>query len=214
MAAHAPARNTASAPLHAVTASDLPRFLEQLGAPSAAFLRACGFKAKPGEMALIPGMNGLDGAVIGVGAEASPWHFGAAPFALPAGTRWHLAGNGADPSAAVLGWRLGAYRWLRHKQQDHPCAELIPPPGTEQAVMIAEAICAARDLINMPAADLGPQALAEAAAALAARHGGSAEIIAGPALEEGFPCMAAVGAGSPRAPHLAVLRWGALPMAR
>lgn len=73
--------------------------------------------------------------------------------------------------------------------------------------MIAEAICAARDLINMPAADLGPQALAEAAAALAARHGGSAEIIAGPALEEGFPCMAAVGAGSPRAPHLAVLRW-------
>jgi leucyl aminopeptidase len=207
MAAHEPAQNTASAPLHAVSASDLPRFLEQLGAPSAAFLRASGFSAKPGEVALIPGANGLDGAVIGVSAEASPWHFGAAPWALPAGTKWHLAGAGADPSEAVLGWRLGAYRWLRHKQQDRPSAELIPPPGTELAVTIAEAVCAARDLINMPAAELGPQALAEAAAALAARHGGSAEIIAGPALEEGFPCMAAVGAGSPRAPHLAVLRW-------
>jgi leucyl aminopeptidase len=42
---------------------------------------------------------------------------------------------------------------------------------------------------------------------LAQRHGGRAEIITGEALQEGFPCMAAVGAGSPRAPHLAVLHW-------
>jgi leucyl aminopeptidase len=59
----------------------------------------------------------------------------------------------------------------------------------------------------MPAADLGPQQLAEAAAALARRHGGRAEIITGQALSDGFPCMAAVGAGSVRSPHLAVLRW-------
>ena len=74
-------------------------------------------------------------------------------------------------------------------------------------LMIAEAICAARDLINAPAAELGPQQLAEAAAGLAERHGGRADIITGGALSEGFPCIAAVGAGSPRAPHLAVLRW-------
>jgi leucyl aminopeptidase len=102
---------------------------------------------------------------------------------------------------------LGAYRWLKHKRQERAPAELIPPAGTEHAAMMAEAICAARDLINMPAAELGPQQLAEAAAGLAQRHGGRAEIITGQALSEGFPCMAAVGAGSPRAPHLAVLRW-------
>jgi leucyl aminopeptidase len=96
---------------------------------------------------------------------------------------------------------------LRHKHAQRAPAELVLPTGTENAVMMAEAICAARDLINAPAGELGPQQLAEAAAALAQRHGGRAEIITGEALSEGFPCMAAVGAGSPRAPHLAVLRW-------
>lgn len=194
-------------PLHAISAADLPRFLATLASPAKAFLHATGFTAKPGEIALIPGNEGLAGAVLGVSSQVSPWDFGAAPRALPADTRWHFAGDIADPAQAVLGWHLGAYRWLRHKQQKQPCAELVLPAGTENAVMMAEAICVARDLINMPAADLGPQQLAEAAAALVERHGGRAEIITGQALSEGFPCMAAVGAGSPRAPYLAVLHW-------
>jgi leucyl aminopeptidase len=156
---------------------------------------------------LLPDENGLAGAAIGVGKEVSPWHFGSAAWALPAGSRWHLAGSLPDPADAVLGWYLGAYRWLHHKQQERAPAELVIPAGAENAVMMAEAICSARNLINMPAAELGPQQLAEAAAGLAERHGGRADIITGGALSEGFPCIAAVGAGSPRAPHLAVLRW-------
>jgi leucyl aminopeptidase len=196
-----------SLPLHVVGADDLSAFLAGLPAASAAFLRASGFAAKPGEIALLPDESGLAGGAIGVGKEASPWYFGGAAWSLPAGSRWHLAGTLADPAEAVLGWHLGAYRWLHHKRQERAPAELVVPAGTENAVMMAEAICSARDLINMPAAELGPQELAEAAAGLARRHGGSAEIITGQALSEGFPCMAAVGAGSPRAPHLAVLQW-------
>jgi len=196
-----------SLPLHALSAAQLPMFLAALPDASASFLHASGFAAKPGDIALIPGADGLNGAVIGIGREASPWNFGGAPWALPAGSRWHLVADEVDPAHAVLGWHLGAYRWLRHKQPQRAPAELILPAGTENAVMMAEAICAARDLINAPAGELGPQQLAEAAAALAQRHGGRAEIITGEALSEGFPCMAAVGAGSPRAPHLAVLRW-------
>jgi leucyl aminopeptidase len=182
-------------------------FLAALPDASASFLRASGFAAKPGDIALVPGADGLNGAVIGIGREASLWDFGGAPWALPAGSRWHLIADEGDPAQAVLGWQLGAYRWMRHKQPQRAPAELVLPAGTENAVMMAEAICAARDLINAPAAELGPQQLAEAAAALARRHGGRAEIITGEALSEGFPCMAGVGAGSPRAPHLAVLRW-------
>ena len=196
-----------SLPLHALSAAQLPMFLAALPDASASFLRASGFAAKPGDIALIPGADGLNGAVIGIGREASPWNFGGAPWVLPAGSRWHLVADEVDPAHAVLGWHLGAYRWLRHKQPQRAPAELVLPAGTENAVMMAEAICAARDLINAPAGELGPQQLAEAAAALAQRHGGRAEIITGQALSEGFPCMAAVGAGSPRAPHLAVLRW-------
>ena len=207
MAEPKPASEPVSLPLHRVSASELLTFLATLPVASAAFLRASGFMAKPGDIALIPCADGLSGAVLGVGAQASPWHYGAAPWALPAGSRWHLAGDMADSKDAVLGWHLGAYRWLRHKQPGRAPAELIVPDGAEMPLMIAEAICAARDLINAPAAELGPQQLAEAAAALASRHGGRAEIITGQALSEGFPCMAAVGAGSPRAPHLAVLHW-------
>lgn len=196
-----------SLPLHVVSASDLPAFLAGLPAVSAAFLRGTGFSAKPGEITLLADGNGLAGAAIGVGKEVSPWDFGSAAWALPAGSRWHLAGTLADPAEAVLGWHLGAYRWSRHKRQDRAPAELTTPAGAEHALMMAEAICSARDLINMPAAELGPQQLAEAAAGLARRHGGRAEIVTGQALSEGFPCMAAVGAGSPRAPHLAVLHW-------
>jgi leucyl aminopeptidase len=196
-----------SLPLHAVGAHDLSAFLAGLPAAAAAFLKAAGFSAKPGEIMLLPDENGLAGAAIGVGKEVSPWHFGSAAWALPAGSRWHLAGSLPDPADAVLGWHLGAYRWLHHKQQERAPAELVIPAGAENAVMMAEAICSARNLINMPAAELGPQQLAEAAAGLAERHGGRADIITGGALSEGFPCIAAVGAGSPRAPHLAVLRW-------
>jgi leucyl aminopeptidase len=196
-----------SLPLHAVGAHDLSAFLAGLPAAAAAFLKAAGFSGKPGEIILLPDENGLAGAAIGVGKEVSPWHFGSAAWALPAGSRWHLAGSLPDPADAVLGWHLGAYRWLHHKQQERAPAELVIPAGAENAVMMAEAICSARNLINMPAAELGPQQLAEAAAGLAERHGGRADIITGGALSEGFPCIAAVGAGSPRAPHLAVLRW-------
>jgi len=207
MAEGKPVERISSLPMHAISAAHLPMFLSALPVASGDFLRASGFTAKPGDIALIPGADGLVGAVIGIGKQASPWDFGGVPWALPAGSCWHLVADEVDPSHAVLGWHLGAYRWLRHKQPQRAPAELVLPAGTENAVMMAEAICAARDLINAPAGELGPQQLAEAAAALAQRHGGRAEIITGEALSEGFPCMTAVGAGSPRAPHLAVLRW-------
>lgn len=207
MAEAKPAEGAASLPLHAVKGDDLPAFLAALPDATAAFLRASGFAARPGEIALLPNENGLAGAAIGIGKEVSPWHFGSAAWALPAGSRWHLAGSLSAPAQAVLGWHLGAYRWLHHKHHDRRPAELVLPPGCEESMMIAEAICAARDLINMPAAELGPQQLAEVAAGLAQRHGGRADIIADEALSEGFPCMAAVGAGSSRKPHLAILHW-------
>ena len=76
-----------SKPLHVIRADDLPAFLAGLPAASAAFLRASGFLAKPGEIALLPDESGLAGATIGVGKQTSPWYFGGAALALPAGSR-------------------------------------------------------------------------------------------------------------------------------
>ncbi len=201
------ARAMGALPLHAVRADGLTAFLGDLPAPVASFLRASGFTARVGEFALLPGADGLAGAVVGLGQDESPWAFGALARALPSGTAWRLAPGPQDPAQATLGWALGAYRTHRHKAAGPPPAVLEVPADAAAAVASAEAICAARDLINAPAADLGPAELAAATAALAARHGGTCEIVTGDSLDQGFPTVAAVGQGSPRAPRVAVLRW-------
>lgn len=198
---------TGALPLHAVRPDGLDGLLAGVSPGAAAFLRATGFAARPGEYALLPGPDGLAGAVVGLGTETSPWTYGGLPRALPPGSVWRLTPGAGDASLAALGWGLGAYRARRHKTAGPSPASLDPGAGTDTAVMMAEAICAARDLVNAPAADLGPAELAGATVALAARHGASAEVIAGAALDHGFPAIAAVGAGSPRAPRVAVLRW-------
>jgi leucyl aminopeptidase len=201
------ARAMGALPLHAVRPDGLTAFLGDLPAAVAAFLRAAGFAAKAGEFALLPGPDGLAGAVVGLGQDNAPWAFGALARGLPSGTAWRLASGPQDPAQATLGWALGAYRPHRHKTPGPAPALLEIPPEAGAAMAAAEAICAARDLINAPAADLGPAELAAAAAALAARHGGSCEIVSGDSLDQGFPAVAAVGQGSPRAPRVAVLRW-------
>ena len=199
--------NAGALPLHAVRADGLAGFLAGLPRPAVGFLRASGFAAKPGEFALLPGEDGLFGAVVGLDTAGSPWTFGGLARGLPPGSTWRLAPGPQNAATAMLGWALGAYRPRRHKPAGPPPAVLEIPEGADAAVMAAEAICAARDLINAPAADLGPAELTEAVASLAARHGGTCEIIVGESLEQGFPAVAAVGAGSPRHPRVAVLRW-------
>ena len=197
--------------LHAVTPDGLAAWLDALPPPQAAFLRASGFAARAQELRLLPGGEGIAGAVLGLGADAedaaSPWAFGAAPFGLPEGTTWRIEGA-PDPAAAALGWALGAYRYsaLKSKPGRAP-ARLVPPPGSEAALAEAAAICRGRDLVNMPANLLGPAELAEAVRSLGAAHGATVEVIEGGALAEGFPAVQAVGGGSPRAPRVAILRW-------
>ncbi|MCX7683879.1 MAG: leucyl aminopeptidase family protein [Acetobacteraceae bacterium] len=194
-------------PITGVAPDALPALLDALPPAQAAFLRASGFAAKEGEIALLPAEAGLAGALVGLGsAGASPWPWGALPFGLPAGTAWRIAAA-PDASAALLGFALGAYRFSRYKAPPRGPARLVPPPGCGRALIEAEAICRARDLINTPAADLGPAELAAAVRALAEAHGAAFEEISGEALAAGFPAVQAVGGGSPRAPRVAVLRW-------
>ena len=205
------AAGAAARPLHPVTRDGLPALLQRLEPAAAAFLRGSGFAAEAGRLVLLPGTGGVSGAVLGLGATASsPWPYGAAPFGLPENTAWRLE-PGGDPEAAMLGWMLGGYRFTRHKAPPRGPPRLVPPEGLSEGIrrarVLAEAILRARELINLPAADLGPAELADAARAVAERCGAGFEEIAGEALAKGFPAVAAVGGGSHRAPRVAVLRW-------
>lgn len=61
---------TPALPLHAVAPAGLAVLLEALPPAQAAYLRASGFAARAQELRLLPGGDGIAGAVLGLGADA------------------------------------------------------------------------------------------------------------------------------------------------
>jgi leucyl aminopeptidase len=88
---------------------------------------------------------------------------------------------------------------------------LVPPDGVDVAAIsrMAEAAMLARDLINTPSNDMGPEELALAAGELASRYGATFSCIIGEDLRRrNFPLIHAVGMASSRAPRLIDFTWG------
>lgn len=210
----APAR-----PLFLLAADAPANGLASRPATEQAWLAASGFEAALGDLRLLPGPDGtVSGAVLGLGTAKSRARsrFGAVKgiAGLPAGA-WALQGP-VDPLLAqeiALGWLLSLYRFDRYRPgRAAPAPALLRcPEGVDAARLIAmaEAEFLTRDLINTPAADMGPADLEAAVLTLAARFGGQTRVIRGDhLLAQGFPMVHAVGRASPRAPRMLELRWG------
>ena len=194
-------------PAYAVRPGESGAFLATLPAAQAHWLHDCGFAGKAGDLVLLPGPEGVVGAVLGLGEERSPHAFGDLPFRLPAGTRWQLVPGDYDLEAAVLGFCLGAYRFraLRPPAREPARLALAAPP--ERALRLAAAAWMARDLINTPANLLGPAELADAALALARGHDAEWFRVSDEQLAREYPAGAAVGAGAARPPVVAGFAW-------
>lgn len=199
--------DAAALPLHTVRPAALEAFLAGLPDAQGAWLKAAGFVAKAGELMLLPGPSGLTGAVLGLGEDRSPHVFGALPAQLPEGSVWRLGSGDHDVAAATLGFALGSYRYTRVKPAERRFAKLVSDADQVESRSIAAAAWMARDLINTPPNLLGPVELADAALALGTRYGATAEIVAGTALDESYPTVAAVGRGSARPPRVVTIRW-------
>jgi leucyl aminopeptidase len=204
----------AALPIHAVRPAGLPALLQTLPGPAASFLRTSGFAAGAGTVALLPGEDGVAGAVLGLGDQRGPGPFGALPFGLPPGFVGRYAGPLDQPADAVLGFCLGAYRFDRLKSvPGRPPARLAPPDSAagaiEDAIRTAETTWLVRNLINLPANLLGPDELAAAACDVLRPLGAVVEVIAGADLAADFPLIDAVGAGSARPPRVVRATWRA-----
>ena len=197
-----------SRPVMAIRPDGLVACLDQLPSAQAEYLRGLGFAARVGELAFLQDGTGLAGAVLGLGADRSPFAFGDLAFRLPAGDRpWHLVAGDYQPADATLGYALGAYRYSALKQPNRLPAALVQPEGTDWSLQEAASAWMVRDLINAPANHLGPAELAGAAAELASRYGAEPRTIVGAALAEAYPTIAMVGAGSARAPAVVTFEW-------
>ena len=208
----------ASRPLWVLTEGELQSWLASQPAAVDAWVRAHGFQAERHRVLSLPSAEGgIGGAVAGLGELASAadltlWHAAGLPDRLPAQS-WRLATPLPAPVATrfLLGWLMGGYRMSRYRLDglEPPRAVLVPPTGADIAYAdaVARATALARDLINTPANDLGPEELAQAAIELATAHGARCQVLAGGELA-GYPMLRAVGAASVRAPRLIDLRWG------
>ena len=80
----------------------------------------------------------------------------------------------------------------------------------DSIVREAEAVALVRDLVNTPAADMGPGDLEAQAAAIAKAHDAVLTVTKGHDLETGYPMIHAVGAAAAKvhAPRLIELEWG------
>jgi len=190
------------------TAKDLPAQAQQ-------FALANDFTAKPGKLLTLPSPDGKIGQVIfGLEDESSKsrdlFRPGTLPGLLPPGV-YRFANAPHDVRLATLAFALGCYRFGRYRKAETPDVRLVPPEGVDVAdiARMAEAACLARDLINTPSNDMGPEELASAAQALATRYGASFNAIVGDELtRRNFPLIHAVGMASTRAPRLIDLTWG------
>jgi leucyl aminopeptidase len=211
-----PAPAPGAIPLHVVAAEALPSWRAAQPPARRAWLEAMGFEAALGETLVLPGADGRpEAAVFGWGtAQARArdrFHLAAAPAKLPAGA-YALAPEGAEIDAGLeaLGWLLAGYRFDRYRAQPARDVRLATPEGVDAARVetVSAAVALTQDLVNTPARDLGPAALEAAARDLAARRGARVEVVAGAALAEGFPMIAAVGAAAAEPPRLIDLVWG------
>src|SRR5688572_26584800 len=181
-----------------------------------AWVEAAGFKGSGNRQLLVPGSDGdVAGVLLGIGETREPMArpellVGLLAGALPRGV-YHLAGDVEDADLAAVAWGLGAYRFRRYKSGETEARpQLKVPPGADLARALAtvEAVWLGRDLINTPAADLGPQELEETARQLAKRHrAGISSVVGDDLLAKNFPMIHAVGRASSRPPRLIDLTW-------
>ena len=119
---------------------------------------AAQFKAKPGELLILPGRKDDEwSAVFGAAKTPGPWDLAAVAAKLPGGT-YRVDGDG--PGNGALGWLLAHHRFDRYLAKPDPIpARLLltkDAAAIAETIAVVEAVALVRDLIDTPAADMGP----------------------------------------------------------
>lgn len=199
--------------IYAVTSQTLDEVASDLGEITTDWVRINSYTGAPGSSLMVPIDEEAGSAVffgIDESGASSPFALGSLAASLPGGD-YLLEDGFPDAELAVLGFALSSYRFTEYRKNGRQQPRLIVPAGfdLERLDAVLEGVQLARDLINRPPNDLGPEELASAIEELFTTHGGSGSVIVGDdLLERGFPMVHAVGCASSREPRLADYVWG------
>ncbi|KQN00835.1 aminopeptidase [Sphingobium sp. Leaf26] len=204
-------------PAHSIQLVDAKSFDTWLaGRPASVrgLLAAQKFRGLAHEHAILPGARDGDWSVVaGVANKETlgSWCLARLAETLPEGSYRLTEGS---VGAAALGWLTAQYRFDRYRKEEAPAGARVLLTGdvarTSATVQLAQAVALVRDLVNTPAADMGPPDLEAAVEKVAAAFGASVTTVKGDALEQGFPMIHAVGKAADKsfAPRLIELHWG------
>lgn len=198
--------------IHAVTAQGFEEWVKRQPERARTAIDAARFKANEGSLVILPADKPSGwSAAVGVPDSMGPWSLAAAAAKLPEGSYRLTEG---EPGAAALGWLLAQHRFDRYRHEPEPIPQRILLTGeaarVEETIRLADAVALVRDLVDTPAADMGPAELQAEAEAVAKSCGAKISVTKGDALTKSFPMIAAVGraATNARAPRLIELEWG------
>jgi leucyl aminopeptidase len=200
-------------PIFALRASEWSAWAERHSEVQRRLAAAHDFQAQAGRILLVPATDGsIERVLFGLGEKSTPLALGALAQHLPAGD-YRIAAAPREFSAtmAAVAWGLGGYVFERYKTRKRPAPRLSPPEGADmgEAKRLVAAAWLARDLVNTPTNDMGPEALQQAAQNLARDYGASFEAIVGDQLlTQNYPLIHAVGRAASQAPRLLHLSWG------
>jgi leucyl aminopeptidase len=202
-----------AAALRLLRESAVPRWLRGASVAQRRWLQQSGFRGRAGELALLPGGERAEAIFVFAddGSSADFWRLAGLPTRLPEG-RWQA--DALPASAAnrlALAWGIGAYQFIRYRKADSAPAQLAWPRDVDRGAVqrAVDAAALARDLINTPAQDMGPTALARAAADMARRLRMRSRVVVGEALlRGGYGLIHAVGRAAADPPRLIDLTWG------
>jgi leucyl aminopeptidase len=205
------ASSAGSLPVHVVMKGGP---LDAFGTATAAWARAHEFTGKSGQLLILPGPAGaVGGALFGAGESFDPGTARGLAARLPDGL-WRLDGvTGAQAESAALAFALGGYRFDRYRARPEGARpQLVAPRGMDvaAALRIAAACALAREMVDTPAADMGPLQIETIAREIAGESGASIAVTEGDALlEANYPAIHAVGrAASPaRQPRIIEIGW-------
>jgi leucyl aminopeptidase len=210
-------RTADAIPIWFVTAASYPDVRKTLGKTlgmeAVSFADAAGFEPKSGRFLLLPGKNGLGAMLFGLEGKddlKDPFLPGRLPQQLPDGV-YRFANEPHDARLAALAFALGSYRFTRYRKAEPRAVKLDLAQSVDRDDLqrIVEGVTLTRDLINMPANDMGPAQLEQAARKLASRHAATINVVIGDELlTQNFPLIHAVGRAATGEPRLIDMSWG------
>ena len=197
-------------PLWCLTTESLPAWLATQPAQVARWIEAQAFSATPGSTLLLPDVDGIAGAILGIGDPLDPYSYAHGPLSLPVAD-WSPQGVMDDATCAVLqlGWSLGAYRFGRYKAPLREPARLLLENTDAEVTDVFAACCRVRDMVHTPTEHMGPDEIEAIAREIASAQGARIEVRSGDDLiAHNYPAIHAVGRASHRAPRIIELNWG------